>query len=150
MTNVGAPIWLSVLMVCAGIGIPVMAALNAGLGMRLGSPVSAAFILFVIGTLATGLVVLVTGAPNPFAPVAPFQFWLGGLLVAFYVLSVTIAAPKIGVANAIFLVLLGQLVSATAIDHFALFGVARVPVSWSRLAGLLMMLGGIVLARKTS
>jgi bacterial/archaeal transporter family-2 protein len=141
--------WLFALMVCAGIGIPVMAALNSGLGVRLGSPVSAAFVLFIIGTLATGVVVLATGAPNPFAPVAPFGYWLGGLLVAFYVLSVTLAAPKIGVANAIFLVLLGQLISATIIDHFALFGVVRVPITWTRVLGLVLMLGGIILARKS-
>jgi bacterial/archaeal transporter family-2 protein len=150
--NSGAtmPIWLSVLMLCAGVGIPIMAALNSGLSARLGSPVSAAFVLFIVGAIATGLVLLVTGAPNPFRPVAEVPFWLGGLLVAFYVLSVTIAAPKIGMANAIFLVLLGQLVSATAIDHFALFGVARYPLNLTRTLGLVLMLGGVLLARKPS
>jgi bacterial/archaeal transporter family-2 protein len=150
MNNAATPILLSILMVCAGIGIPVMAALNSGLGVKLGSPISAAFVLFLIGGLATGLVVLATGAPSPFRAVAPFPLWLGGLLVAFYVLAVTLAAPKIGVANAIFLVLLGQLVSATAIDHFALFNVTRFPLTASRAFGLLLMLGGIFLARRPS
>lgn len=127
-----------------------MAALNSGLSARLGSPVSAAFVLFIVGVAASGLVVLATGAPNPFRPIAALPFWLGGLLVAFYVLSVTIAAPKIGVANAIFLVLLGQLVSATAIDHLALFGVTRYPLTLGRAFGLLLMAAGIFMARKPS
>eukprot|EP01038_Epipyxis_sp_PR26KG_P014753 gene14753-19832_t len=103
MSGGAAPVWLSVLMLLAGFGIPIMAALNSGLGMRLGSPVAAAFVLFIVGTIATGVVVLATGTTNPFKPIAPFGFWLGGLLVAFYVLSVTLAAPRIGVGNAIFL-----------------------------------------------
>ena len=32
---------MSVVMVVAGIGIPIMAALNSGLGVRLGNPVAA-------------------------------------------------------------------------------------------------------------
>jgi bacterial/archaeal transporter family-2 protein len=52
------------------------------------------------------------------------------------------------VANAIFLVLLGQVVSATAIDHFAVFGVARYPLTSSRAFGLTLMVIGIFLARK--
>jgi bacterial/archaeal transporter family-2 protein len=139
---------MSVLMVCAGVGIPVMAALNSGLGARLGSPVSAAFVLFIIGTVASGLVLVVSGAPSPFRPVAAFPFWLGGLLVAFYVLSVTFAAPRIGVANAIFWVLLGQLLSASVIDHFALFGAARYAMTVKRACGLTFMLAGVFLARK--
>jgi len=145
----GTPgLWLSILMLLAGFGIPIMAALNSGLGLRLGSPVAAAFVLFVVGTVATGVVVLATGTTNPFRPVAPIGFWLGGLLVAFYVLSVTLAAPRIGVGNAIFLVLLGQLVSATAIDHFALFGAQHYPLTLKRGFGLVLMIAGVFLARR--
>lgn len=53
------------LMVAAGVGIPVLAALNANLGARIGSPVAAAVVLFAVG-FATGLVVLLaTGAQGP-------------------------------------------------------------------------------------
>ena len=47
---------LSAIMVVAGIGIPVMAALNSGLGTRLGHPVLAAAILFALALAATGAV----------------------------------------------------------------------------------------------
>jgi transporter family-2 protein len=49
--------------------------------------------------------------------------------VAFYVLSITWIAPTFGVGNAVFFVLLGQLVSAAMIDHFGLFGAQVTPVS---------------------
>jgi transporter family-2 protein len=48
--------------------------------------------------------------------------------VAFYVLSITYIAPTFGVGNAVFFVLLGQLVSAAIIDHFGLFGAQVKPL----------------------
>ena len=100
---------LSLIMLLAGFGIPVMAALNGGLGVRLGNPIQAAALLFAFA-FCVSLVALVV-QPNPIATnlqVIPIQFYLGGLFVAFYVLSVTFIAPKLGVGNAIVLVLLGQ------------------------------------------
>lgn len=43
----------AVMMLVAGIGIPILAALNAALGLRLESPVAAAVILFCVALSAT-------------------------------------------------------------------------------------------------
>ena len=40
------------IMLAAGIGIPVLAALNAGLGRHVGSPASAAVVLFIVAFVA--------------------------------------------------------------------------------------------------
>ena len=53
--------------------------------------------------------------------------WLGGILSAFIVLSITFAAPKIGVAAAIGLVITGNLIVAALIDRFGWFGVDADP-----------------------
>ena len=74
---------------------------------------------------------------------APKHLLLGGCLVAFYVLSVTYVAPVIGVGNAVFFVLLGQLLSAAAIDHFGLFGAQVSPLGLTRSAGLAVMALGV-------
>ena len=79
---------------------------------------------------------------------APRHLLLAGILIAFYVLSMTVIAPKFGVGNAIFFVLIGQLLSAATIDHFALFGVQSVALSWPRLSGLLLMATGVLLIQK--
>ena len=79
---------------------------------------------------------------------APRHLLLPGLLLAFYVLSITAIAPKFGVGNAIFFVLIGQLISAATIDNFGLFGAQHVPLSWPRLCGLLLMAAGVVLTQK--
>ena len=130
----------ALIMLAAGIGIPLLAALNAALGLRMGSPAAAATILFAVAFLATALVLLVTG-PGPLAKVtaAPKHLLLGGLFVAFYVLSVTYIAPSFGVGNAVFFVLIGQLLSAATIDHFGLFGAQVSPLSLTRAGGIALM-----------
>ena len=136
-------------MLAAGIGIPILAALNAGLGTRLGSPVAAAAILFTVALSATLLVLALKGAPALATVItAPKHLFLAGLLVAFYILSITFIAPKFGVGNAVFFVLLGQLISAALIDHFGLFGARISPLSLSRAGGIALMAAGVFLTQK--
>lgn len=139
----------AILMTAAGVGIPIMAALNSGLGVRIASPWAATFIMFLVGLIASGAVLAINGLPKtPFG--APPAFYAGGLLVAFYALSITWAGPKMGIGNAVFFVLLGQIVTASAIDHFGLFGAVRSAMTVQRAAGVLFMLVGVFLARKVA
>ncbi len=137
------------IMLAAGIGIPVLAALNAALGQRIGSPATAAFCLFLVALAATAAVVLATGGGAFRAlPAQPKHLFLAGVLVAFYVLSITWIAPRFGVGNAVFFVLLGQLVAAAAIDHFGLFGARVSPLSPTRVAGLALMAAGVFVTQR--
>jgi bacterial/archaeal transporter family-2 protein len=138
----------ALVMFAAGLGIPLLAALNARLGANIGSPAAAATVLFVVAFLAAGATLMLTGpAALRALPGQPAHLFLGGLLVAFYVLSITWIAPTFGVGNAVFLVLLGQLVSAALIDHFGLFGAQVQPVSQLRLAGIAVMAVGVALTQ---
>ena len=132
-------------MLFAGIGIPIMAALNAGLGTKLQSPALAAGILFLVAMVASlSYLLLVEGIPTSFsAPSTPF--YLGGLFVVFYVLSVTWIAPRFGIGNAVSFVLLGQLISMATIDQFGLMGAPQTSLTLPRLMGLLFMAIGIFL-----
>ncbi|MFY0309516.1 DMT family transporter [Leisingera sp. D0M16] len=134
----------ALIMLAAGLGIPVLAALNAALGKLIGSPASAAVVLFLIALLATILYALIAG-PQALAkiPAAPKHLFLAGVLVAFYVLSITHVAPHFGVGNAVFFVLIGQLISAAAIDHFGLFGAQISPLTLTRAAGISVMALGV-------
>jgi transporter family-2 protein len=139
--------YAALIMLAAGIGIPMLAALNAALGQRLGSPAAAAFVLFLVALLSSGAVLALVGGSFRGLASTPAHLFLGGVLVAFYVLSVTWIAPGFGIGNAIFFVLLGQIVSASLIDHFALFGARHSPVGAVRLAGMAMMAGGVFLTQ---
>lgn len=131
-------------MLLAGLGIPILAALNAALGQRLGAPVAAATVLFAVALGTSALVLAFTG-PSALSrlPGTPKHLFLAGVLIAFYVLSITFIAPRLGVGNAVFFVLLGQLMSAAAIDHFGLFGAQISPLSLTRAAGIALMALGV-------
>ena len=137
-------------MFAAGIGIPILAALNAALGARIGSPAAAAVVLFAIAFSVAVVGTLATGGAKSFAsvPAQPKHLLLAGVLIAFYVLSITWIAPHFGVGNAVFFVLLGQLVAAAAIDHFGLFGARVSPLTLTRAGGIALMAAGVMLTQK--
>lgn len=138
----------ALVMLLAGIGIPILAALNAALGTRLGNPAAAALVLFMVALVTTAIVFAFAGAHglNKVAT-APKHLFLAGALVAFYVLSITFIAPHFGVGNAVFFVLIGQLISAAAIDHFGLFGAQATALSPARIGGIALMAAGVWLTQ---
>lgn len=141
------PVFYATLMLMAGFGIPVMASLNSGLGMQLGSPTLATTLLFAIGLSVCVIYLLNTdglSAANIHFNI-PWYFYCGGILVAFYILSITWVAPKFGVGNAISFILLGQLFAISLIDHFGWFGVRQSALNLSRLIGIVLMIAGVFL-----
>lgn len=137
-------------MFLTGVGIPVLASMNGALGRSLGSPVAATVVVFVLGAVTSLAVLAWAGVPGmaSFAA-APRWSYFGALFMVFYLMSITFLGPRIGVGNAVFFVLLGQLVAATVIDHFALFGAARFAANPQRLAGVAVMALGVYLAKRT-
>ena len=57
-------------------------------------------------------------------------------------------APRIGVANAVFFVLFGQILSAALIDQLGLFGALKSALTAQRIIGIVFMLIGTYLARR--
>ena len=149
--NTAAPTFAAI-MLLTGIGIPILAALNAGLGARLGSPMAASVLLFGLATLIALTGALATGTVGNIrlSSDIPLHFYFGGVFVAFYVIAVTFIAPRFGVGNAIFFVLVGQLISAATIDHFGLFGSLRSAIDLKRAAGIALMIAGVYLARRSA
>ena len=80
---------------------------------------------------------------------APFDFG-AGLIVAFYVISATVLAPKIGVANFIVMAVSSQILFSLMIDHFGLFGAPVKPVNMAQLFGAVMLLIGLATTQLAS
>lgn len=149
MPNQASFLPIAALMLLTGIGIPVMATWNAQLGQQLGSPAAATCVAFVVGAvLATGVMLVSGSTPEAarFTLDRPYLY-LAVAFIIFYVLSITWAAPRIGVGNAVFFVLLGQIVAAAVIDHYGLWGAIRSEITARRIA---VMAVGVWLARKTA
>jgi bacterial/archaeal transporter family-2 protein len=140
---------IAAMMFAAGIGIPVFAAFNSGLGKQLGGPIAATAAAFAVGLVVALVLVALTGFPQREA----FHFetpyvWFGAVFILFYGVSVTYAAPRIGLGNAIFFVLLGQIVAAALIDHFGWLGAIQSALTAKRMLGIAVMAIGLFLARK--
>ena len=136
------------IMLLAGIGIPIMAAMTSSLGKHLSSPVAAsAFAFFIAFCIA--LLALIINDKSFFEqiPSAPKYLFVAGAFIAFYVLSISFVAPHFGVGNAIFFVLLGQLLSAAIIDHYGLFGAQINQLSMMRVSGIVVMVFGVWLTQ---
>lgn len=133
----------------AGMGIPIMASLNSSLGAKLGHPVNASIILFVVAfTLTVTFAFGSKTSLNLSLDKLPFYYYMGGFFVAFYVLSITWSAPILGISTAIFLVLMGQVFASIVIEHYGFFNAKQVSLSPLRFAGVCFMVLGIVLARR--
>lgn len=137
-------------MFLTGIGIPVLAALNGVLGRGLDHPVGATVITFAVGLVISLILLTIVGPPplSRLSGIAP-QYYVGAAFMVFYILSITYFAPRIGVGNAVFFVLLGQLVAAAAIDHFGVLHAAQFSLTPRRALGVVVMALGVWLAKRT-
>ncbi len=134
----------------AGALIPVMGAMNAGLSRALGDAPLAALVLFAVAFCAVAAVCLVLRPTVPAADAfaaAPGRVYFGGLIVAFYVLSVTMLIPVFGVGNTILFAMIAQILMSAVMDTFGLFGAPVRPLSLMRTGGVLLMLVGLVVTQ---
>ena len=129
----------------AGMLLAIQAAINSQLGVALNQqPLTAALVSFLMGSLALFGMVLAQGNLGSLAlmPEQPWWRWVGGLMGAFMVCATIVLAPKLGVANMLLFIIIGQLLSGMVIDHFGLLGMPVKPVDVSKLMGIgLMVLG---------
>jgi transporter family-2 protein len=144
-------VWLYLLFAFAGgIVLPFQAGINAQLAVWLHSPVRAAFVSFLTGTI-----VLLAAAALVFRPLpstgrlgeAPWWVWLGGALGALYVAASIVTAPKLGAATLVALVVAGQALASLVVDHFGWVGFQPKHVSAGRLVGMALVGAGVALVR---
>jgi len=131
--------------------IPIQAATNAAFSKSSGTPLITGLMVFIVGLVGMLLFILLSRTPFPARhqlTSAPLYGYLGGIIVATYVVMITILVPKIGVGTAIGLIVTGQIICAVVIDHFGLFNVAMRSVSLMRITGMLLMIGGVYLVMK--
>jgi transporter family-2 protein len=133
-----------------GVLLAIQSPLNAQLGRAVGSPVNAALISFLVGTGALIVVALLQrSAPDGAATRAlPWYAWVGGLCGAVFVSAAAYAAPRLGVATMLSLAIASQLVTALVLDHLGALGIPQHPVSPGRIAGMLLVIVGVIVVRK--
>jgi len=67
---------------------------------------------------------------------------LGGALGVAIVGGVAYAVARVGAALSVSVIVTAQLAAAVLLDHLGAFGLQHIPVSWVRLLGALLAVGG--------
>lgn len=131
----------------AGSCIALQATVNSAFRKNLDSPWFAAF-FSICGTILTASAFILL-----YRPTAPsweqlkstqWWNWIGGPLGALIVLAGAALVQRLGAAPFIALVVAGQLITSMLLDHFALLNLQENPITWGRVLGALMVVGGVL------
>ena len=143
--------WITILaLIIAGGATAFQAPTNARLAAGVGSPVNAAFVSFLVGTAALGLLALTLQTRPDAAAMKtlPWWAWIGGLYGAIFVVTAAWSVPRLGVAMTVILMVAGQILISVLLDHFGALGVPKQPLNLTRLLGVLLVFGGVLLVRR--
>ena len=145
MTGLALPVLLAI---AAGVSIVVQQVLNSNLRTALNSAAWSGFVSYFVGVVCMAMLALALRDPLPWAGVAariPWWAWSGGLFGAIFIGLAILLVPHLGAATFIALLVTGQMLASVAFDHFGWLGLAQRPIDASRLIGVALLIGGVVL-----
>lgn len=135
-----------------GVLLTTQVGTNTMLGKTLDNPYFSAAMNMLTGLALTCLLVLIVSKPFPSAAVAqsvPWWNWVaGGMLGTTYLVGNILLAPKLGAAALVACVVTGQVLFALATDHFGWLGFEQHSINPGRVAGGLMIIGGLALVAR--
>ena len=142
-------LYLYGLTILAGLANAIQPGQNATLAKSLNLPITAGLItllvssaVILVGGLATGKLEMPT--TQQIAAV-PWWAWCGGFLSALVILAQLFAAPAIGAASFLGIIVTVGVVASIVLDHFGWVGFAVHPASLWRILGAVLMIGGVAL-----
>ena len=137
-----------IIALAAGVALATQSAINTQLANAMsGEAVIATFISFAVGTIVLFFIAWVKTDLWGNLSTVPSQPWwklIGGILGAVVVFTTVLLAPKLGITAMLFFIIVGQLITATTIDHFGLIGMPIREVNITKLIGLIIVAFGLV------
>jgi len=128
----------------AGVTMALQGTLNSALGKVIGL-LETTLLVNAVGLIFTALLLFVfrvgSGDWQRYSQ-APWYLYLGGVLGVVITYGVVRSIPTVGVANATTAIIVGQVLTATVIDHLALLGMKEIPFTWHRLLGTVLIASG--------
>lgn len=126
--------------------IALQAPVNAGLGKATGT-FAAALVSFMVGTAVLAAIVVLSGKAGgiPEAANVEWYYLLGGILGAAYVFTALVTVDTIGAGGVAAATITGQLTASVALDRLGVLGLEETPLTWERLLGVALLLGGTYL-----
>jgi transporter family-2 protein len=98
-----------------------------------------------IGAVAIGLTGWQSGALGPLKQVHPILL-TAGILGACLVFAIAWLIPQVGAGPVMITLLAGQIIGGLLMSHYGWLGSPVQPLTLTRLAGVVVMIGGVVIA----
>lgn len=137
-----------IIALAAGVALATQSAINTQLAKAMsGEAVIATFISFAVGTIVLFFIAWVKTDLWGNLSTIPSQPWwklIGGILGAIVVFTTVLLAPKLGITAMLFFIIVGQLITATTIDHFGLIGMPIREVNITKFIGLIIVAFGLM------
>ncbi len=131
-----------------GIAMSIQTAINSQLREYVHSPLQAALLSFLVGTIVLAIFVFFQSTPKLtmyHLGQIPWFLWLGGCL-GVYAISLSIyTAPQLGFLTLFGLIIFGQIMMSMLLDHFGWLGVEKTTLNWQRLLGGVVIFIGVLL-----
>lgn len=140
--------WLYPLIVIAGALQAWGPPMNSALRKALVNPWLGSLVSFLPIVALLGVLVLCVPRPLPTAEAVSHMPWwapLGGVIGAFAVVAGLLFVSKVGAGTFAGLTITANILMSLAIDRFGLFAMDVHPLSFGRLIGAGLMVGGIAL-----
>jgi bacterial/archaeal transporter family-2 protein len=143
-------IWLYAIALGGGLSFVFQQAVNSNLRTEIGSSWWAGFVSYAGGTLAMLLMAILMNESSPTIEAiqrSNWLSWMGGIFGAVYIAISILLLPRLGVTTVIALIITGQMIASLAFDHFGLLSAPVHHLSFTRAAGALLLVAGVVLIR---
>ena len=139
---------LYLLTIFLGVVLAVHLAMNGRVGSVLNNARVGNALFWCIGALAAltiGLTGWQAGALNPLKDVHPVLL-TAGVFGACLVFAIAWLIPQVGAGPVMITLLAGQVIGGLLLSHFGWLGSPAQPISVAKVLGVLIMIGGVVLA----
>lgn len=144
--------WFFILLTAlSGAGNPVQAGANAELRRAIGRLFPAVIIVYLCGLL--GLFLLALIGRQSLAPVvklagAPWWALTGGFISIAATVAGAALSHRLGSAVFTGVTVTSSLITSVVLDHYGLLGFQTRPLTWQRILGCGLMIGGLWIAAK--
>ncbi|MBZ4688401.1 MAG: bacterial/archaeal transporter family-2 protein [Clostridia bacterium] len=126
------------LAVISGVAMAVQGGMNSALGKIIGL-LEATFIVHLTAAILVGIMIFILnmgeGGLMRYTSV-PWYLWLGGIIGVLITYGVVASIPRVGAAVATTAIIVGQVTTAMLVDHFGIFGLEKISMSWVKFLGL--------------
>jgi bacterial/archaeal transporter family-2 protein len=131
-----------------GASVGVQSPIAGAMGQRIGG-IAGALVVHISGALIAAAVLLVQGGQRIRDwHTLPWYMLASGFFGVLLYQTISITLPRLGSTYMVTLIIMGQLMVGVLIDHFGWLGVTQHPVTFTRLAGVLvLLLGGFLISK---